>query len=132
MNRVMLLGRLGNDAEVKALQNGQVVIKFSVATSEKWKDKNTGEAKERAEWHRCVYFTKTAGIAPYLTKGAMIGVEGAMTYGSYEKDGVKHYTADVKVARVHFTGGGKGAAAPATADPDGLDAPDDGDGEPPF
>ncbi len=129
MNSVNLLGRLGSDAEVKVLTNGQAVIKFSVATSEKWKDKTTGEAKERTEWHRCVYFTKGAALAQYLTKGTMLGVQGSMTYGSYEKDGVKHYTADVKVNQVFFTGGG-GVQKPA-ADPDGL-PPADGEEEPPF
>ncbi len=127
MNVVNIVGRLGNDAEVKMLQNGQAVIKFSVATSEKWKDKTTGEQKERTEWHRCVYFTKSANLAQYLTKGTMIGVQGSMTYGSYEKDGVKHHTADVKVNQVHFTGS-KNVSTPVAVDPDGLDA----DEEAPF
>lgn len=108
MNRVILLGNLGNDAELKALGNGNSVLNFSLATSEKWKDKDTGEQKEKTQWHRCALFGKRAeSLASYLVKGTRLVVEGSIEYRSYEKDGVKQYATNINVSNVEFAGGGK-------------------------
>lgn len=131
MNKVMLLGNIGQDPELKVLQNGQAVLKFSMATEEKWKDKE-GEVQKRTDWHRCELWGKRAeSLAKHLTKGSKVLVEGSLKYGSYEKDGVKHYTTDIKVLDLHFAGGkrsegGGSDAPPAPSD----DAP--GDVEIPF
>lgn len=111
MNRCVLIGNLGQDAELKVLGSGDSVLKFSLATTEKWKDRD-GNQKERTEWHRCNLFGKRAeSLAQYLTKGTKLAVEGSIQYGSYEKDGVKHYTTDIRVNNVEFVGGGKKQAA---------------------
>lgn len=115
MNKVLLLGNIGNDPELKVTQGGQAVLKFTLATSEKWKN-DAGEPQEKTEWHRCVMWGKRAeGLAKHLTKGQRIFLEGQINYGSYEKEGVKHYTTDIKVFNLEFAGGKKegGASAPA-------------------
>lgn len=120
MNRVVLMGNLGADAELKVLGNGSAVSKFSLATTEKWKD-SEGNKQEKTSWHRCNLWGKRAqAVSQYLTKGTRVLVEGSIEYGSYEKDGVKHYTTDIKVLNLEFVGGGKngnsngnGGAAPA-------------------
>ena len=77
VNKVILIGNLGQDPELKYMQNGGAVCNFSLATSESWKDKNSGEAKERTEWHRLVAFRRTAEVVgEYLTKGSKVYVEG--------------------------------------------------------
>jgi single-strand DNA-binding protein len=72
LNKVLLIGRLGNDPEIKQMQNGKSVARLSVATSESWKDKNTGERKEKTEWHRVVIFNEglVSVVQKYLKKGA--------------------------------------------------------------
>lgn len=103
MNTCTLMGNVGKDAEVRVLQNGSAVLKFSLATSERWKDKTTGEAKEKTEWHNCSYFSKGAEkLAQYIKKGSKLAVEGSIAYSSYEKDGVKKYSTDIKVSQIHF------------------------------
>lgn len=121
MNVITIAGNVGQDAELKVLTNGSSVLKFSLATSEKWKDKTTGEAKEKTEWHRCVYFSKGAEkLAQYITKGTKLAVQGAMSYGSYEKDGTKVYTADVKVNNITFMGS-KGERSAVSEESDDSD-----------
>jgi len=108
MNRVTLLGRLGNDPEVRSIQDGTQVANFSLATSEKWKDKN-GEKQEKTEWHRCVAWGKTGeNIGKYFKKGSEILVEGSLQTRSWDdKEGNKRYTTEIKVNRFDFTGGSK-------------------------
>ena len=74
LNKVLLIGRLGNDPEIKQMQNGKSVARLSVATSESWKDKNTGERKEKTEWHRVVIFNEglVSVVQKYLKKGAQV------------------------------------------------------------
>ncbi len=74
LNKVLLIGRLGNDPEIKQMQNGKSVARLSVATSESWKDKNTGERKEKTEWHRVVIFNEglVSVVQKYLKKGELI------------------------------------------------------------
>ena len=79
LNRASLMGRLGKDPEIRTTQSGEKVASFSIATGEQWKDKNTGEKKERTEWHNVVVFGALAGVAEkYLSKGRRVLVEGAI------------------------------------------------------
>jgi single-strand DNA-binding protein len=109
VNKVILVGNLGRDAEVKVTASGQSVATFSIATTETWtKD---GEKKEKTEWHRIVLWGRQADtLQPYLTKGKQIYVEGRLETRQWEKDGQKHYTTEVKADRiVLLSGGGRGA-----------------------
>lgn len=108
VNKVFLLGRLGRDAEVKVTASGQSVGSFSMATSERWKDRS-GQWQERTEWHRVVLWGKAAeSLQPYLVKGKEIHVEGRLQTRSWEKDGQKHYSTEVVADRVTLLGGGNG------------------------
>jgi single-strand DNA-binding protein len=96
VNKVILIGRLGKDPEVRNLENGASVANFSMATSESYKDKTTGEKKEITEWHNIVLWRGLAEIAAkYLHKGDMIYVEGRLRTRSWEKEGVTRYTTEV-------------------------------------
>ena len=97
VNKVILIGNIGNDPEVKTMQSGDKVCNFSVATSESWKDKASGERKERTEWHRVVVFNQ--GLINvcenYLKKGTKVYIEGQVETRNYEKDGQKIYTTEI-------------------------------------
>jgi single-strand DNA-binding protein len=111
VNKVILVGNLGRDAEVKVTASGNSVASFSIATTEKWtKD---GEPKEKTEWHRCALWGRQADtLQPYLVKGKQIYVEGSLETRQWEKDGQKHYTTEVKVFRVVLlSGGGRGGGS---------------------
>lgn len=96
VNKVILVGRLGKDPEVRNLENGATVANFTMATSETYKDKTTGERKEITEWHNVVLWRGLAEIAQkYLHKGDMVFVEGKLRTRSWEKDGVTRYTTEV-------------------------------------
>jgi single-strand DNA-binding protein len=96
VNKVILVGRLGKDPEVRNLENGAVVANFSVATSESYKDKTTGEKKEITEWHNVVLWRGLAEIAQkYLHKGDMVYIEGKLRTRSWEKEGVTRYTTEI-------------------------------------
>ena len=96
VNRVILVGRLGKDPEVRNLENGAVVANFSIATSESYKDKTTGEKKEVTEWHNIVLWRGLAEIAQrYCRKGDMVFIEGKLRTRSWEKDGVTRYTTEI-------------------------------------
>ena len=97
VNKVILIGNLGRDPEVRHSQAGKKIVTFSVATSESWKDKNTGERREKTEWHRVVIFSEgLAGIAEqYLRKGSKVYIEGSLQTREYEKDGIKRYSTEV-------------------------------------
>lgn len=98
VNKVILVGTIGQDPEVKILSNGNAVCNLSIATSEQWKDKQTGEKKEKTEWHRVVMFGKVAEIAgEYCRKGSQVYIEGKLETREWEKDGVKRYTTEIKV-----------------------------------
>jgi single-strand DNA-binding protein len=103
MNKVIIIGNLGQDPETKYTQGGTAITRFSVATTEKWKDKQTGELQEETSWHRIVAFGKRAEvIGEYVKRGHKIALEGRLKYGSYEKDGVKHYTTDIVLDNFEF------------------------------
>lgn len=96
VNKVILIGNLGRDPEVRYMPNGQAVANVTIATSENWKDKNTGEQQERTEWHRVVFFRRLAEIAgEYLKKGSKVYIEGRLQTDKYDKDGQTHYTTKI-------------------------------------
>ena len=96
INKAIILGNVGQDPEKKVSENGTVITTFSVATTEKWKDKNSGENIEQTEWHRVVTFRKLAEIcAEYLHKGSKVYIEGKLQTRSWEKDGVKMYSTEI-------------------------------------
>lgn len=98
INKVILIGRVGRDPEIKALSSGATIATFSLATSEKWTDKDTGEKTEKTEWHRCVAWRKLAEIiSQYVAKGSLIYVEGKLQTRSWEKDGEKRYATEILV-----------------------------------
>ena len=121
VNKVILVGHVGKDPELKTTQSGKSVLQFSMATSEKFKDSN-GEQKEATEWHRCVMFDKLAGtMSQYIVKGKQIYVEGKLKTSSYEKDGQKRYSTDVIVFSVQLLGS-SGAGTRPTPEPDSPSA----------
>ncbi len=99
LNKVLLIGRLGADPEIKQMVNGKSVARLSLATSQSWKDKSSGERKEKTEWHRVVIFNEgLVGIAQqYLKKGANIYVEGALTTRKWkdESSGLDKYSTEI-------------------------------------
>ncbi len=96
VNKVILVGRLGKDPEVRNLENGASVANFTIATSESYKDKTTGEKKEITEWHNIVLWRGLAEIAQkYLHKGDMVYIEGKLRTRSWEKEGVTRYTTEI-------------------------------------
>jgi single-strand DNA-binding protein len=95
LNKVMLIGNLGKDPEVRYTASGQAVASFNLATSEKFKNKN-GEQEERTEWHRVTLWSRLAEIAgEYLSKGKTVYIEGRLQTREYEKDGIKRYTTEI-------------------------------------
>jgi single-strand DNA-binding protein len=96
VNKVILVGRLGKDPEVRNLENGASVANFTMATSESYKDKTTGDRKEVTEWHNIVLWRGLADIAAkYLHKGDMVYIEGKLRTRSWEKEGVTRYTTEI-------------------------------------
>jgi single-strand DNA-binding protein len=108
VNKVILVGNLGNDPEMKYTQGGMAICTLSLATTTVRKDKD-GNQQEKTEWHRVKLFGKLGEIAgEYLKKGRSAYIEGRIEYGSYEKDGVKHYTTDIIADEMQMLGGGDG------------------------
>ncbi len=100
INKAILVGKLGADPEVKYMPNGGAVANITLATSESWRDKQTGETKEKTEWHRVVLFGKLAEIAgEYLHKGSQIYIEGALQTRKWQdqQSGVERYTTEIVV-----------------------------------
>lgn len=98
VNKVILVGTCGQDPEVRYLPNGNAVTNLSLATSEQWTDKQSGQKVEKTEWHRVSLFGKVAEIAgEYLRKGSQVYIEGKLQTREWEKDGIKRYTTEVVV-----------------------------------
>ncbi|QCI24048.1 single-stranded DNA-binding protein [Buchnera aphidicola (Macrosiphoniella sanborni)] len=99
INKVILIGHLGQDPEVRYMPNGNAVVNITLATSENWKDKNTGENKEKTEWHRIVLFGKLAEIAgEYLRKGSQVYIEGSLQTRKWQdQNGIERYTTEIIV-----------------------------------
>jgi len=136
-NKAILLGRLGKDPEVRSTQAGTKCANFSVATSEKWKDKNTGEAKEKTEWHNVVVWGALASVCEnYLKKGSQVYIEGKLQTRKWQdRDGQDKYTTEVVIkgfgsnlvmcgGKNEGNGGGNQAPHPASS---GASAPSQAD-----
>lgn len=107
LNKVILIGRLGKDPEVRYMPNGEAVCNFSVATSESWKDSN-GQKQERSEWHNVTMYRKLAEIAgKYLTKGSQVYLEGKIQSRKYQgKDGIERTAYEIIANEMKMLGGG--------------------------
>lgn len=126
LNKVQLIGNLGQDPEVRTSQGGQLIANLSVATSETWRDKTTGEKKERTEWHRVVVFNESAAkfAQQYLKKGNRVYVEGqAQTRKWQDKDGRDQYTTEIVITA--FRGDLQSLERPTSNRPPAADSPSD-------
>ena len=117
INKVMLIGNLGRDPETRYAQNGSAVTRFSIATSESWKDRTSGEQQERTEWHNVVCFARLAEIAgEYLRKGSKVYIEGSLRTSSWEANGEKKYRTEINARELQMLDSrgsmGDGGSAP--------------------
>ena len=112
INKVILVGNLGQDPEVKYMPSGGAVTNLSIATTDTWKDKSTGEKRENTEWHRVVFFNRLAEIAgEYLRKGSQIYVEGNLRTRSWEDNGIKKYSTEIVAREMQMLGGRSGGSS---------------------
>ncbi len=118
INKVILIGNLGGDPEVRYLPSGGAVTSVSLATSETWKDKQSGEAQEKTEWHRVVFFNRLAEIAgEYLRKGSKVYIEGRLQTRKWQdKNGQDRYTPEIVAGEMQMLDG-RGAGAPTNQAP---------------
>ena len=121
VNKVILVGNLGRDPETRTFPSGDQVCNVTLATTDKWKDKQSGEMREATEWHRLVFNGRLAEIAAqYLRKGSQIYVEGQIRTRKYtDKDGVEKYATDIRVDQMQMLGSRQGQGAPS-GDDDGY------------
>jgi len=110
VNKVILVGNLGRDPETRYAPNGDAICNVSLATTDSWKDKASGERKEQTEWHRVVFFGKLAEIAgQYLKKGSQVYVEGSLRTRKWtDKDGQERYTTEIRADEMKMLGGREG------------------------
>jgi single-strand DNA-binding protein len=110
VNKVIIVGNLGRDPETRYMPSGEAVTSIAVATTDRWKDKQTGEQKEATEWHRISFFSKLAEIAgQYLKKGSQVYVEGRLRTRKYtDKDGVEKYSTEIVADTMQMLGGRQG------------------------
>jgi single-strand DNA-binding protein len=142
INKVIIVGNLGNDPETRYMPSGSAVTNLSVATNESWKDKATGEQKDRTEWHKVAMFGRLAEIAAeYLRKGSQVYIEGKLRTRKWQdKDGQDRYTTEVVADEMQMLGGRGGAGgggAPSMNDSQDRSTPprasgDDFDDDIPF
>ena len=139
VNKVILIGRLGSDPEVRYTPSGVAVANFSIATSEEWKDKDSGEKKERTEWHRIVAWRRLGEICgEYLSKGRQVYIEGRIQTRDWEdKEGVKRYTTEIVANQMLMLGTRESAdtvrpQSPSAADLQGAPGPGPDDDDIPF
>lgn len=127
VNKVIIVGNLGRDPETRYMPNGEAVTNVTVATTETWKDKNTGEKKELTEWHRIVFYRRLAEIAgQYLKKGSQVYVEGRLQTRKWQdKDGIDRYTTEIIADTMQMLGSrqGMGGGAPQMGDEYGGGSP---------
>ena len=127
LNKVQLIGRLGQDPEMRSTAAGDAVANISVATSESWKDKATGQKQERTEWHRCVAFQRTAEvIGEYLKKGSLVYLEGRIATRKWQdQSGQDRFTTEIKIDKMQMldtrsdASQGQGQARPNQGQPQG-------------
>ena len=133
INKVILIGNLGQDPEVRYMPNGNAVANVTLATTESWKDRNTGENQERTEWHRVVLFRKLAEIAgQYLKKGAKVYVEGKLQTRKWQdQNGQDRYTTEIVADQLQMLDSRGGGAAPMESGSRGAPQPQGG-GDPGF
>ena len=114
VNKVIVLGNLGRDPEVKYTANGAAICNVTIATSRQWKDKQSGDRQEETEWHRVVFYDRLAEIAgEYLKKGRPVYVEGRLKTRKWtDKEGVERYTTEIVATEMQLLGGRDGAGAP--------------------
>lgn len=110
VNKVILIGHLGQDPEIRYAQSGDAIANISVATTESWKDKSSGEKKEQTEWHRVSAFGRLAEIiGEYLKKGSQVYIEGSLRTRKYtDKDGIERYATEIRAAEMRMLGAGPG------------------------
>jgi single-strand DNA-binding protein len=125
VNKVIIVGNLGRDPEIRYMPSGDAIANIAVATSYKSKDKNTGEQKEQTEWHRISFFGRLAEIVgQYLKKGSSVYVEGRLQTRKYtDKDGVEKYATDIIAETMQMLGGRQGMGGDSGMDEGGYDAP---------
>jgi single-strand DNA-binding protein len=126
VNKVIIVGNLGRDPEIRYMPSGDAIANIAVATSYKSKDRNTGEQKEQTEWHRISFFGRLAEIVgQYLKKGSSVYVEGRLQTRKYtDKDGVEKYATDIIAEQMQMLGGRQGMGGDAGMDDGGgYDAP---------
>lgn len=112
INKVILVGNLGADPETRYTPGGAAITSIRIATSEAWKDKQTGEQQERTEWHRVKFFGRLAEIAgEYLKKGSQVYIEGKLRTEEWEKDGIKRYSTDVIADEMQMLGSRDGGGS---------------------
>ena len=125
VNKVIIVGRLGKDPEVRYTPNGQAVANFTVATSDNWKDKTSGEKQEKTEWHRIVVWGRLAELSrDYLKKGKQVYVDGRLQTRSWDdKDGNKKYITEIVANNIQFLGSATDKTTDKTTDThsDGVD-----------
>jgi single-strand DNA-binding protein len=117
VNKVIIVGNLGKDPETRYMPSGDAMTNITVATTDTWKDKSTGEKKEQTEWHRVSFFGKLAEIAgQYLKKGSQVYIEGSLRTRKWtDKDGAEKYTTEVKADTMQMLGGRPADAGSASA-----------------
>jgi len=126
INKVIVVGNLGQDPETRYMPSGSAVTNFTVATNESWKDKQTGEQKDRTEWHRVAMFGRLAEIAAeYLRKGSQVYIEGKLRTRKWQdRDGKDRYTTEIIADEMQMLGGrGGGGSAPMSSDSAPASAP---------
>ncbi|HEY5740408.1 MAG TPA: single-stranded DNA-binding protein [Gammaproteobacteria bacterium] len=140
VNKVILVGNLGNDPDTRYMPSGSAVTNLSVATNESWKDKQTGEQKDRTEWHKVAMFGRLAEIAAeYLRKGSQVYIEGKLRTRKWQdQNGNDRWTTEIIADEMQMLGGRTGAGAPAMGDspppaaPPPEPSPDEFDDDIPF
>lgn len=122
VNKVILIGNLGRDPETRYMPNGEAVTNVTIATTESWKDRNSGERQEKTEWHRVTFYRRLAEIAgEYLKKGSQVYVEGRLETRKWtDKEGKDRYTTEIIASEMRMLGSRAGSGAPS------YDASDDG------
>lgn len=127
LNKVILIGNLGADPETRYAPSGDAICNLRIATTEVWKDKASGERREATEWHRVVFFGRTAEVAAqYLRKGSQVYIEGRLQTRKWQdKDGQERYTTEIRGDEMKMLGSrqGMGGDAPTTRQDGGYDAP---------
>ncbi len=124
VNKVILVGNLGADPETRALPSGDAITNIRVATTDRWKDKASGEMKEATEWHRVVFFGRLAEIASqYLRKGSQVYIEGSLRTRKWQdKDGQDRYTTEIRADTMQMLGSRGGAVESAPRDFEAAEA----------